>query len=103
MGDMVKHRILELSTAHLQPATLEHWLPPMKARYPSSYIDYPFGWILSASFLIKQRDTGDGEMGLPADVEEVCRFALAQGCNYVMLDGDAGVLATLTNYSEAYE
>jgi hypothetical protein len=103
MDELVKHRILELSTAHLQPTTLSGWLPQIKAHYPSSYIDYPFGWILSASFIMKQLATGDGEMGVPVDVEECCSFAVAQGCNYVMFDGDAACVTMLTNYSEAYE
>lgn len=89
-------KMLDLSTAHLQPHTGE-WLSINQPTYPSSIIGFPHGWILSTHLWEVL-----GENLLPADIRECLEYAVNEGCEWVMFDADADIDPNLTDYSDAY-
>lgn len=94
------HKVLEISTCHLMPATLNGWLKQEAPGRPSSLIEFEYGWFVQAHYLLDQLI--QQEVAMPADLEECCRFAQDNGCLWIMFDADAAMLEQLTDYSEAY-
>lgn len=78
-------KFLDLSTAHLSPATLERFngLPPDRLPFAGGPTDY--GWFAYAH----DENCGEGDDAIPEEMFACMTFARAQGCDYILFDCDA--------------
>lgn len=90
---MIKHVMLELSTAHLSKETLDE----LTANTIESVMSYgkTVGWLGSVGCFVPI--TGQEE-NLPSDLESCIRFAEKLGADWIMFDDDAEVIEELALY-----
>ena len=85
-------RLLTISTAHLSQETCNHALPQLCPTLPI-WDKGEDGWFIYAHL-------GQPKLGadIPADLQNVLRYARKRGCDYVMLDKDWPIAADLESF-----
>ena len=90
---MVKHTMLELSTAHLSDETLDAL--SMGAIDSVMVYDKTAGWLGTVGYFVAITGL---EENLPFDLESCFRFAENRGADWIMFENDAETVSGLKTY-----
>ncbi|MGU9981492.1 hypothetical protein ACJ4V0_15765 [Phreatobacter sp. HK31-P] len=97
-------KFLDLSTGHLSPAT-HRWMRE-QGKITASMVTgtdpspaflmgpMPYGWFCWAGM----EDDADNLGALPKDLRKCIRHAKSSGCDYILFDADASIVAELPTY-----
>ena len=91
---MLKHVMLELSTAHLSDETLD----ALKTGSLESVVSYDKtdGWLETVGFFVPITGL---EENLPTDLESCFQFAETKGADWIMFENDAVTAGGLKTYN----
>lgn len=92
--DMETRKVLILSTAHVTNGTAR-WLD---VNDPDDWPMYGGPYGNAGWFFYCQAENGTGRDHVPTDLFAVMQFALANGCQHVLLDRDADVIEALPHW-----
>ena len=86
MENIVK--MMELSTKHITEETSK------KLEFTGiTVLKHDFGWIFYADI-----DVADHTEDFPEDLKKIIEYAVAQGCGWILLDGDVEQIRELPTY-----
>ena len=85
-------RVLDLSTAHLKPTTLDFFDSAHPEAWPCS------GGVTSYGYFFYALDENTSERPIPADLWKAMQYARHHDCAHLLFDRDAGIAPGLKTY-----